>query len=273
MNGTNFSNINYSLHPELCGDNPMINTIKKFGKSSVLLVAIIVYGANLILSIMQPILANEGNTKVYKVNTIIGQIVPALVFIGFLMFYLSCRTNKYPGVKPTGIQIVYYTEFVVSIIIYIAIFFILIGLIVVASSGKDIAEFINKYSDYYNFEKFEVNEIGSFLLTVLIVVITLLAALVVLFFIFLLKGLKRVIKTIKCGVFCGKIPVGLAVLLIIMAAFTVINILSMDFDAFSYLINILDAAAYILFALCLFRYNNEMEALWYVTEGGSLSNK
>ncbi|MDD4125002.1 MAG: hypothetical protein PHW77_04660 [Eubacteriales bacterium] len=269
MNGINPYENNCFLHSELCGDNPAINTIKRLGQNGIFLAAIITYGINMLLSFfqsMQPLSGEAANAFNISFIFVIPQ---AIIFAGLLTFYISCRTYKYTGVKPAGLQIIFYTEFVVAIILALIAVLTFIGYMSAASDG-DIRELAADYINESDMRQIEAYLTNKTFIAIVGVIFALIIAVCALFYIYALKSLKRIIKTVRAGVYCGKLSVILAVVLILIIVYNIFSIFVMEFSIYAFLINITNIIMYILFTIGLFKYNGEMEGLWYATIGSPL---
>ncbi len=265
MNGDNPYKNNCYTHPELCGDNPAIHTVKRLGQSGLFLAAIAAYDVNLIINIIKALQPQNLDTK----GAIIGALPQAIIFIGLLTFYLSCKTKKYNGVKPVGIQIVYITEWVLAAVYAFAFAAIVIQYIKTAANG-DLTPFVNENFLRLNFEGYNLDYTNTAVIVTVGVIIAVVIAVLVLLYLWILKALGRIIKTIRSGRFAGKLPTGLAVMSILMASFDIVALFASGIGLQTVLVYLSDAAAYILFTLCLLKSNREMDALWYATEGSPL---
>ena len=252
MNGQANENFIYNLHPELNGENPVIAAIKRFGNTGFLLGIIIARCLGMLISL---IFSDAPEMAVFSL------IPDILVFSGILAFYVSCRTTKYPGVKPTGLKILYVITIIIASLTGVGGLLAYIGVMSWAGS-EELLEFVSKYYGDLPEETTKLL-LDKDLLQVIATVAIIAVIIVVLFYIFVAIGLRRVIRTIKTGTFCGKMPVFLTVLLIVVTLFQLITVITNFSNALNFFDGVISLAEYVLWTVLVFKFNSDMEFLWY----------
>lgn len=264
MNNAKPNGSNILLNPELCGDNMTIAAIKKAGQNSFFLGAVIFYGLNtffsfLIQSGISPGAGQTTDTR-FQPESIIFIVFSALIFAGLLTFYFSCRTQKYSGVKPTGLKIVFYTHMVEAVLIA------LVGLALIFVLKIDTVQSIINALEQNSYEipaevKERLSDPGF--LTILKVVIFIMVLIIELVFTAILLGIRKVTKSIKYGISMGKIPIIIAIMLIFVVVTELFSIFKTELSAITLINSITGIIANGLFTVSLFMYNSEMSQVWY----------
>ncbi len=244
MNGGQ-NNQNYA-NPELVSGNPIINNIKDTGCLKTFLFASAVYIA---LPLIQFVIAPMSSNPL--------QLLGA---VAMMMIVTSCNSSRYPGVRTSGFTILK----TYSIIMVVA------GAIVAASalylliSAGSLAE-DEAYSEMIMPLIEQLNALVGFEVDprVLFGVVLVAAALIVLRYAFVIVMCSRLANSLRYGRNCGKIPVIIAVLYIVMALSDVAMIIQSigTSDPYSLILVILETASYVCFTLVIFKYNNSLEKI------------
>lgn len=239
------NNQNFSA-PEFVSGNPIINNIKDTGCQKVFLFASAVYIA---LPLIQFVAASMSSNPI--------QLLGA---VAMMMIVASCNSSRYPGVRTSGFTVLKAYSIVMVVAGGIVAASALYLLLSAGSLAQDEA-----YSEMIVPLIEELNGIVGFEVdpSVLFGVVLAEAALMVLRYAFVIVMCSRLVNSLRYGRNCGKIPVIIAVIYIIMALSDVAMIIRSVgvADTYSLIIVILETASYVCFSLVIFKYNNSLEKI------------
>lgn len=245
MNGGN--NNQYYTNPEFVSGNPIINNIKDTGCQKPFLIASAVYIA---LPIMQLVIA--------PMSTIPFQLLGALAM---MMIVASCNSTRYPGVRTSGFTVLKAYAIVMTVagcIVAISALWLLLS----ANNLKEdemyselIAPLIDDLNAVYGID---------IDLKLLFGVVLAVAAVIILRYAFVIVMCVRLRNSLRYGRNCGKIPVIIAVLYIVMAlsdVFVLIQSFGTTNNVFEIILVALEIVSYVCFTLVIFRYNSSLDKI------------
>lgn len=226
--------------------NPVIAMIKQNGKSPAFLVALIAYGCSVVFSFFSVVVTSisggtmanyffssvldrsdmadliSGSYAGYMVSAVIGCVIPVLIFVGMLRFYLQCRqAGPYlNGGSLKLIRIPYLINYILSIIglAFGVLASFILFFISVAMSGElnDAFSELWYYARfYYDIDFFSGSNIAAVLAVLLFVVFIILVAVLVLEIIYGKKVLRSV-KVVENAAVTGAYPQPVSMFVIVL---------------------------------------------------------
>ena len=270
--------------------NPVIAMIKQNGKSPAFLVAVIAYGCSVLFSFFSAVVAIisgsaiasyflssffdqsdvsdliSGSYAGYMVSAVIGCVIPVLIFVGMLRFYLQCRQNG-PYLNGSSLKLIrvpYLINYILSIIglaFGVLISFILF-FIAVATSGElnDIFSELWYYARfYYDIDFFSGSNIAAILASIIFIIFIALVAALVLEIIYgkeVLRSVKVVEDAAATGAYPQPVSMFVIVLNYILAGLQVFSLFQLNLLAV--LTSAASITALIAVSIAMQKYNKDV---------------
>lgn len=272
--------------------NPVIAMIKQNGKSPAFLVAVIAYGCSVLFSFFSAVFSVifsgtmsgyfdmirgitgqsdiyeivSGSYALYLFSAVIGCVIPALIFVGMLRFYLQCRQNG-PYLNGSSLKLIripYLINYILSIIglaFGVLVAFILF-FISVAMSGElnDAFSELWYYARfYYDIDFFSGSNIAAILAGIIFVVFIILVAALVIEIIYgkkVLRSVKVVENAAATGAYPQPVSMFVIVLNYILAGLQVFSLFQLNLWAV--LLSASSITALIAVSIAMQKYNKDV---------------
>lgn len=271
--------------------NPVISMINRCGSSSLFLVSIISFGCyilfNFISSIMSAVNISNSLDNFYYgfssydvgsiasasvasavIGSIIGIVLPVLIFIGMLMFYLQCKKNL-PVIRCNGLSMVkvsYTITYILGIIVLgiCFIFLLLMFSFIFISDFKSVAsELIVYFEQMFNMN-FYINSLD--LVTVFTIILSTVMIILVISLVFeiiygakILKSIKKVSNAAQTGTYPEPVSMFVIVMNYIVAGLSLIS-LPVGFTFITFLGKTAFIIFLIMISLTMQKYNREVNS-------------
>ncbi|MFA6729671.1 MAG: hypothetical protein WCR95_01575 [Eubacteriales bacterium] len=244
------------------GNGLVTETLKRLGSSALFLAGTVLYGVDFLLSLILLLADSE-----FDPTMLIFQAPSVIIFIGLLHFFISARKKSLGGqssLSPRGLKAIKTTLIVLACILGLVFIYFIIEFFNAVGTGSLTAYFdeigAGSLLEEYNFTE-------DFIIKVFGAAMFILGAIVAVYFVFALISLSRLIKAVS-GRSAKKIPVLMAVILLIIAAFLLIMVFTADeFSVTALLTSIPAVLSNALFMIMIFKYNSEMSLLWFAGAG------